>query len=142
MQLLFKVGDHVNPLLMAENEKLMRDLSYLEDVSFHLEPVESNPDEVNVVVISKDKFEYGINMSFNADNSDVEIINENVFGLGHQLNVGMAQKNAYLPEMGIYLSYHVNNLFGRFINSTVGFSDTYLKKGWNVSAEKNATYIP
>ncbi len=136
MQLLFKVGDHVNPLLMAENEKLMRDLSYLEDVSFRLEPVESNPDEVNVIVTSKDKFEYGINMSFNADNSDVEIFNENVFGLGHQLNVGMAQKNAYLPEMGIYLSYHVNNLFGRFINSTVGFSDTYLKKGWNISAEK------
>lgn len=136
MQLLFKVGDHLDPLLMAENEKLMRDLSYIEDVSFSIEPVESNPDEVNVVVISKDKFEYGINMGFNADNSDVEIFNENMFGLGHRLNVGIAQKNAYLPEMGIYLSYHVNNIFGHFINSTVGFSDTYLKKGWNVSVEK------
>ncbi len=136
MQLLFKVGDQVKPLLMAENEKLMRDLSYLEDVSFHLEPVENSPDEVNVIIVSKDKFEYAISMGLDADNSDVEVVNENMFGLGHRLNIGMAQKNKYLPEMGIYFSYHVNNLFGQFINSTFGFSDTYLKKGWNVSAEK------
>lgn len=136
MQLLFKVGEEVNPLLMAENEKLMRDLSYLEDVSFRLEIVEGSPDEVNIIVISKDKFEYGISMSINANNSDIEVVNENMFGLGHRLNVGMAQRNEYLPEMGVYFSYHVNNILGRFINATIGFSDTYLKKGWNISAEK------
>lgn len=137
MQLLFKVGEKVDPLLFAENEKLMRDLSYLEDVNFYLEPLENSPDDVNVVVIVKDKFEYGINMGISADNSNIEVINENMFGLGHRLNIGMAQKNAYLPEMGIYLSYHVNNILGRFINSTIGFSDNYIKKGWNISVEKN-----
>ena len=136
MQLLFKPGETVNPLLMAENEKLMRDLSYLEDVSFRLEPVENSPDEVNIIVISKDKFEYGFSMNLNADYSDVELVNENMFGLGHRLNMGMAQKNAYLPEMGIYFTYNVNNILGQFINSTVGYSDTYLKKGWNIAAEK------
>ena len=136
MQLLFKVGDQVNPLLMAENEKLIRDLNYIEDVSFQIEPVAYNADEVNVLVISKDKFEYGISMSADLDNSDIELINENMFGLGHRLNIGMAQKNAYLPEMGIYFSYQVGNILGRFINSSFGFSDTYLKKGWNVSFEK------
>jgi len=136
MQLLFKAGEPVNPLLMAENEKLMRDLNYIEDVAFLIEPSENNPNEVNVVVISKDKFEYAVSMSLNADNSDVEVVNENMFGLGHRLNFGMAQKNSYLPEMGIYFSYQVNNIFGHFINSTIGYSNTYLKKGWNVSAEK------
>ena len=136
MQLLFKVGEVVNPLLMAENEKLMRDLSYLEDVSIRIEQVDNNPDDVNIVIISKDKFEYGLNMSINSSNSDIEVINENMFGLGHRLNVGLAQKNEYLPEMGVYFSYHVNNILGQFINSTIGFSDTYLKKGWNFSAEK------
>jgi len=136
MQLQFDTGDLVNPLLMAENEKLMRDLSYLEDVSFLLEPIENNPDEVNVVVISKDKFEYAVSMSVNADNSDIEFSNVNMFGLGHRLNVGMAQKNEYLPEMGIYASYHVNNIFNNFINSSIGFTDTYLKKGWNTGVEK------
>lgn len=136
MQLLFKAGETLNPLLMAENEKLMRDLNYIEDVAFLVEPSENNSNEVNVVVISKDKFEYAVSMSLNADNSDVEVVNENMFGLGHRFNFGMAQKNTYLPEMGIYFSYHINNIFGHFINSTVGYSNTYLKKGWNVSAEK------
>lgn len=136
MQLLFKAGEQVNPLLLAENEKLMRDLSYLEDVAIRLDPVENNPDEVSVTIITKDKFEYGVSLSLSADNSDVEFVNENMFGLGHRVSLGMAQKNSYLPEMGIYFSYQVNNILGQFVNSTFGYSDTYLKKGWNLGAEK------
>ena len=136
MQVIFKSGDLVNPILMAENEKLMRDLSYLEDVAFRLEPVVGSPDEVNVIVMSKEKFEYGANASLSEDNSNLEIVNENMFGLGHRFGVGIAQKNAYLPEMGIYGSYHIDNLLGKFINSTIGFSDTYVKKGWNLLLEK------
>jgi hypothetical protein len=137
MQLLFNVGEKVNPQLMAENEKLMRDLNYLEDVSFRLEPAENSQTDVNVIVIVKDKFEYAANLNISSNKSDVEIINENMFGLGHRFNVGMAQRNRYLPEMGLYLSYHVNNIFGKFINATIGFSDTYMKKNWNFLVEKN-----
>ena len=136
MQVLFKTGDLVNPLLIAENEKLMRDLSYLEDVAFRLESVNGFPDLVNVIIISKDKFEYGVNASADQSYSNLEIVNENMFGLGHRLSIGMAQKNAYLPEMGIYSAYHIENFLGRFINVTVGASDTYLKKGWNFTVEK------
>jgi hypothetical protein len=136
MQLLFKTGDLVNPLLMAENEKLMRDLNYLEDVSIILEPVGNNSEDVKVVVITKDKFEYAFNLNLSTNFTDVELINENMFGLGHRFNIGMAQQNSYLPQMGLYFSYRVNNILGRFINSTFGYSDTYLKKGWNISAEK------
>lgn len=136
MQLLFKSGDLVNPLLMAENEKLMRDLNYLEDVSIILESVENNSGNVKVVVITKDKFEYALNLNLSTNNSDVEIINENMFGMGHRFNIGMAQQNTYLPQMGFYFSYQVNNILGQFINSNIGYADTYLKKGWNISAEK------
>lgn len=137
MQVLFKKGDLVNPLLIAENEKLMRDLSYLEDVVFRLEPANGSPDLVNVIIISKDKFEYGVNAGADESNSNLEVVNENMFGLGHRFSIGMAQKNAYLPKMGIYSAYRINNFLGRFINMTVGFTDTYLKKGWNLSAEKS-----
>ena len=135
-QLLFQPGENVDPILMAENEKVMRDLNYIEDVSFRLEPVENATDEVNVLVISKDKFEYDVNASLSHDNSDLEFVNENMFGVGHRLKIGMAQKNAYLPEMGIYSSYYADNLFGKFINSTIGFSDTYIKKDWYFTVEK------
>lgn len=136
MQILFRTGDLVNPLLMAENEKIMRDLSYLEDVAFRLEPSKVSPEQVNVIILTKDKFEYGVNASVDATNSNLEVVNENMFGLGHRLSIGMAQRNAYLPEMGIYSAYHIENFLGQFVNMTVGFSDTYLKKGWNFSAEK------
>jgi len=135
-QVLFKAGDLVNPILMAENEKLMRDLSYLEDVAFSIEPVLGSTEDVILVVLSKDKFEYGVNASFNADNSNLEVVNENMFGLGHRFSIGMAQKNDYLPELGFYSSYYIDNFLGRFINARIGFSDTYFKKGWNLSAEK------
>lgn len=134
--LLFQAGDPVNPLLMAENEKLMRDLNYIEDVMFRLEPNRERPEEVDVTVISKDKFEYAVNLNINADNSDIQFVNENMFGLGHRLTLGFAQKNEYLPEMGIYSSYQVQNILGQFINASVGYSDTYLKKDWNFSVDK------
>ncbi len=136
MQLLFQPGETVDPVLLAENEKVMRDLNYVADVSFRLEPAENNSNEVNVIIISKDKFEYGASLGIDANNSDVQVVNENMFGLGHRLTLGLAQKNAFLPEVGVYSSYHVDNILGTFINSTIGFSDTYIKKDWNFSVEK------
>jgi hypothetical protein len=136
MQLQFKPGELVNPWLMAENEKLIRDLNYIEDVSFLLQTNKTNHDEVDVLIITKDKFEYGFSASISKDDSDLEFVNENMFGMGHRLSVGMAQKNAYLPEMGLYGSYQINNIFGKFINSSIGYSNTYLKKAWNITAEK------
>lgn len=136
MQLQFKVGESVNPVLMAENEKLLRDLNYIEDVNIRIDPQEKNREEVDVTVICKDKFEYGMNINVDADNSNVEVVNENMFGLGHRLGIGTAQKNKYLPEMGFYFSYHVNNLLGKFINTSIGMTDTYQKKGWNFGVER------
>lgn len=136
MQLLFHPGDSVDPLLMAENEKLMRDLDYLEDVFFRLDPVGEGSNEVNVVVLTKDRFEYAFDMSATTSHSDLKLINENMFGFGHRLNLGMAQQNSVLPEMGFYFSYSVNNILGKFINSSFGYSDTYLKKGWYLTAER------
>lgn len=136
MQLQFHVGERVIPQLLAENEKLLRDKNYIEDVAIRLVPVDNDPDAVQVIIISKEKFEYGVNMGISPDASNLEVVNENMFGMGHRFNIGIAQKNAYLPKMGIYSSYHVDNIFGKFINTTLGISDTYIKKDWNISVER------
>ncbi|MEI6275501.1 MAG: hypothetical protein WCP08_05910 [Prolixibacteraceae bacterium] len=136
MQMQFHEGELVIPKVMAESEKILRDRNYIEDVSIRLVPVDNNPDEVNVIIVSKDKFEYGVNFGVSKDNSDLEIVNANMFGLGHRLTFGLAQKNAFLPKVGVYSSYHIDNIFGKFINSTIGFSDTYLKKDYVFSIDR------
>jgi hypothetical protein len=136
MQLLFKEGEKINALLMAENEKLIRDLPYIEDVAFIINCQDNSSDEVEIIVVSKDRFEYGLSMSLSTTSSDLEITNENMFGMGHQLILGASQRISSFPAFGAYASYHVNNILGQFINSTVDYSDTYRKKGWNISIEK------
>ena len=135
-QLLFGTGEIVNPKLMAENEKFIRDLPYIQDVSIILSPAENNPEVVDVLVIIIEKFEYGISGNFGSRSSEVEVIDQNMFGLGHQFSASVDYYEPEKPNWGGSISYQVVNLGGKFIQTGVGYTNTFRKEGWNVYFDK------
>jgi len=53
--LKFKPNQKLNPRIFSDNERLLRNLSYIEDAKIKIVPVEGSSDSVNVIVITKDK---------------------------------------------------------------------------------------
>lgn len=135
-QLLFASGEKVNPKLMAENEKFIRDLPYIQDVSIILSPADSNPDVVDVLVIIIEKFEYGISLNLGSESSGLGIIDQNMFGLGHQFSASMVYYEPQKPNWGGSIKYEISDLGGKFIRTGLVYTNTYREAGWNAYLDK------
>lgn len=130
-QLLFKIGDALDPELMAENERLLRQLSYLKDVRFLVEPDSLYPAFVNILVITKDRFSFGVSGGVSGTKSgNVEFYDKNVLGVGHEISVRFVAHVDEEPYLGIETFYRINNIGGSFINTELGYLNTYLQEGF------------
>lgn len=136
MQLLFNSGEKVNPKLMAENEKIIRDLPYIQDVSILLSPSGKENDVVDVLVIIREKFEYGISGSLSPNSSDLEIVDQNMFGIGHQLSASMEFNQLEKQNIGGSINYEISDLGGKFIKTGFGYTNTYREEAWHAYLEK------
>jgi hypothetical protein len=136
MQLLFSSGEKVNPQLMAENEKIIRDLPYIQDVAILLSSSLLGDDLVDVLVIVREKFEYGISGSWSSTSSELLIVDQNIFGLGNQFSAGMVYNSLEKPDWGGSFNYEISDLGGKFIRTGLGFTNTYRQKGWNAYLDK------
>lgn len=134
--LLFNQGEKVNPQLMAENEKIIRDLPYIQDVAITLSYHGKKADTVNVLVMIKERFEYAIGGNLSSDAAGLKIIDQNMFGMGHQLMVKMMYDQPESPAFGGSIDYRISDLGGKFIRTGLGYTDTYRSRGWHAFLEK------
>lgn len=135
-QLLFDSGETVNPQLMAENEKIIRDLPYIQDVAITLYYTDKYYNIVDVLVTIKERFEYGISGNLSSNSSELEIIDQNMFGIGHQLSARMGYFQTEEPKWGGSFNYIISDLGGKFIRTGLGYTNTWQRKGWNAFLEK------
>lgn len=136
-QLLFKVGDLLDGELMYENERIIRKLPYIRDVKITYEQDSIYSNFVNITVLTKDRFSFGISGGVNGTNSgDFKIYDKNIFGVGHEFSlrfVGHVDKEPYL---GFESYYKINNIAGKFIDIDLGYLNTYLNEGYVFYLEK------
>ena len=114
--LLFREGDHLNPAVLAENEKILYDLLFINDVYFEIYNCYNKPEYVDVVVLTKDKFPIGGNPGVSSFHScDLEIYNLNIVGLGHKASTTIAydgekKEKVYIQD-ALYKIYHIGDTF-------------------------------
>ncbi len=135
-QLLFNTGEAVNPQLMAENEKFIRDLPYIQDVAITLSDSKETHGDVDVLVIIKERFEYGISGNVSSTATDWEFTNQNMFGLGHQFSALMNYNPTEITEWGGGFKYQISDLDRKFLRTGVGYTDDFRKRGWDTFIEK------
>jgi hypothetical protein len=125
--IIFKSGDTLNPYVLAQNAKLLRELSYIQDA---LIKIYLNPDNtIDVFVITKDRFPWDvIPIYLNTDKWRFRLRNNNVGGYGGEFNNTYLFDNKLKEKVYLSnLSLKYNNIGGSFINSDLGyeFSDNY-----------------
>lgn len=136
--LWIKEGQPVDPNLMMDNERLLRSLPYLQDVRIIIKTRVSNEDVVDVLILTKDVFSFGATVSsLGLNKGSLGIYDQNVFGRGHEIGVNLVGHTEKMPNVGFETYYRINNLGGNFINFSTGYSNTYIREGFFVSAERD-----
>lgn len=126
--LLFKEGDRLDPVVISDNERIIRNAPIFEDARFIVDPV--NKDTVDLILVVKDIFPLGADVKINSLNSaSIRVLNRNIFGLGHQLHQTFGFNNKYSPSF--YLgegAYTIRNIRHNFIDFTVFWANTPLNR--------------
>ncbi|WP_340110637.1 hypothetical protein [Maribellus mangrovi] len=136
-QLLFGIGDILDPELMYENERLIRKLPYLKDVKFIVEQDSVYSAFVNVTVLTKDRFSFGASGGVSGTTSgDIRLYNKNIFGIGHEFSVKFVGHLNKEPYLGIETYYKINNISGRFLDMELAYLNTYRDEGFVYTLEK------
>ncbi|MEN9569756.1 MAG: hypothetical protein RL172_987 [Bacteroidota bacterium] len=120
--LLFKQGDRLNPYLLSDNERYLRDLNFIQDALFIIQKIPGSPNEVNIVVVIKDVFSLGPGAGIGGTQKfNLELKDENVGGSGNRIAAGVLFDNNRTPRLGINAEFLKRNIGGSFINWGLGY---------------------
>lgn len=121
--LFFREGARLDPFEMADNERYLRNRPFISDARIHVRVADPTSDSVDVEVITKDVFEYGVDLSqFSATNIKARVSNNDLLGAGQGLQVGFQWRSDYTPTWNTEARYTKYNLLGTFIDLNVGYS--------------------
>lgn len=128
--LIIKTGDIMEAETLYENERILRTLPRIRDARFILIPDSLNPDIVNLLLITQDRFSIGVSGVVEGSYSAKgQIYNRNFFGLGHEVSLSLVGHLARQPYLGFETFYKINNINANFLDFSLGYYNTYRNEG-------------
>lgn len=124
--LFFKKGQPLKPFLMADNERFLRQLLYLQDAEFYVARTAPGSDSVDVFVEVKDVFSLGgaIN-SLGLKQSSLEFREDNFGGSGNAAVFYTLYDDKRQNNFAYGGEYNNRNIGGSFINAKIGYQSAY-----------------
>lgn len=138
--LFIRENTPLNAYMVADNERFIRSLGYIQDARIVIDTILDNPDSVDITIYTKDFF----SIAGGAAADGVKRINGNLYdanlaGMGQKLEVTGLYDRGRDPKFGYGGTYTKNNVAHTFIDATVGISTmnnyTYTRR------EESAAYF-
>jgi hypothetical protein len=118
--LLFSEGDIISPLTLSDNERILRQLPYIEDARIVVLPV--SYEEADVIVFTKDVYSLGASYDYRGlKKGSVSIFDKNMFGMGQEFGIDIPFDNTLPHSPGLGAHYLANNIAKLFVNLDVYF---------------------
>jgi Outer membrane protein/protective antigen OMA87 len=135
--LIFKEGDYIDPITLADNERLLRALPYLEDARIIVKPSNAFSDSTDILIIAKDNWPTAFNIEFeNAYSGKFSAWNRNIFGFGQELQNDIPWDSHKSPKIGTDNVYIINNVSGSFITSKIFYNNSFQTRQYGIDLER------
>ena len=139
--LFFDTGDTLYPYLIADNEKFLRELAFIQDARIiaSIDPADTNGVIINIQW--KDIFPFGGSANIGSVQSfNAELNHNNLLGLGDKFQINALYDLDRRPLAATGFEYIKRNLLGTFLNVTIGYDK--IKPAFNSGRrEEYARYI-
>jgi hypothetical protein len=142
--LFFKEGDTLLPILLADNERQLRDQNYIGDAKIIVKSVLGTRDSVDIIVLAKDVLSLGGSLNMSSITKMEAVAREdNFIGLGDRLQLSGFYDKSRTTPFGFGAEYEARNIAGTFADATLGIK-TYaptFNTGHKQEATIYASYI-
>lgn len=136
--LLFKVGDRVDPYRLADNERLLRQFKTIRDARIYLKPSEDSADEVDIVVVTQDVASVGASGTYSSfNNFGLDVYDINILGYAKQLQVSYIRNTSGKPVDGYEILLREPNFGRSFISAEIKHTNNYLRNRISVTAGRD-----
>jgi hypothetical protein len=135
--LLFRKGQEIDPLIMAETEAFIRNIGYINDVYIRVDSISST--DANVTVVVRDNWSIGTyihNVSTKATKVDIEVFDRNFIGLGNNFSLRGICNVETDRKFGGGIGYKYPNLLKTFVNIDASYTDDIVSAYWTASIER------
>ena len=133
--LLFSEGDIVSALTLSDNERILRQLPYIDDSRILVVPV--SDDEVNVIVITKDVYSIGASIDYSSiKKGRINLIEKNTLSLGHEFMLEIPYDSDLPDSPGFGIRYIIDNIARTFINLNLFYFDGLGNKTYGFSLNR------
>jgi hypothetical protein len=140
--LFFREGDTVNAYKLVDNERYLRRLPFILDARIYVINSYENNDSIDIVVVTKDVFEYGTTISsLNGTKAAATVFNNNLLGAGQKVALGASWDNSYSPQWRTGASYTKYNVGGTFADVAVGYTMLNDRINADTGQYENSAYI-
>jgi hypothetical protein len=140
--LFFKEGDTVNAYKLVDNERYLRRLPFIQDARIYVVNSYQSNDSIDIVVLTKDVFEYGTSVqAVNNTKASATVFNNNLLGAGQQVAFGFSWDNTYNPQWRTGASYTKYNVAGSFADVSVGYTMLNDKINTDTGQYENSAYL-
>jgi hypothetical protein len=123
--LFIKENTIVNAYKLADNERLIRSLDYIQDARILVNYLPENPDSVDLVVVVKDLFSIGGAVgSLGVTPASIRgnVSEANFLGMGQRIQAGVILEQNRYPNFGYQLLYSKSNIGNTFVNATASYT--------------------
>lgn len=130
--IFIKVDEPLNPLLVAYNEKWLRDLGYIQDARILAFPNKEDTNKVDIFVVTKDILPIGGNFNVKETNAyELKLNTENVNDLGNAFSISHNYDHERKTVSGWGFDYTTRNILGSFLDLKTGaksYTDNYANR--------------
>jgi hypothetical protein len=119
--LFFHENELLNPIVIAYNEKWLRELSYIQDARIIAFPLKNDINSVDLYVVTKDVFPFAGTLELKkADAFEASFTIENIKNLGNAFTVYQNFDKERSDKAGWGFNYAKRNINGSFIDLNFG----------------------
>ncbi len=134
---LLKIGEPFDPFLAVENEQLLRSLPYISEARIWVFNTPS-ADSIDLCISTRDAWSNAFNLEVSSPTKgDFDLYNNNILGTGQELQTSVLYNNEKTNSLGFKGIYSINNVFGKFINTTVSYQDAFADRYISGAATRN-----
>jgi hypothetical protein len=134
--LLFSSGDTISPLTLSDNERILRQLSYIDDARIIVVPI--SEEEADIIVLTKDIYSLGGDFNYKGlKEGSVSVFEKNIFGMGHEFGIEIPYNSEFTDSPGFGVNYNVNNIARSFIDLKVYYGNGFGKKTYGFDLSRD-----
>lgn len=139
--LLFEQGQALDPFLLGDSERMLRNLDFINDARISVVPLQGEPGSVVVIVETRDKWPFGVSGRIkDVDRYDIDLYFSNIAGYGVRLNNRAIYRGDMEPNLGYQGGLRKDNVAGTFIDLRLLYEDSWQQLSRQAGIQRTLIY--